>query len=106
MLAACRYFAAERVHSSGVPVRLFTGNRSFHILLAIEGCFTVVSETSECALARGRACLVPAEMNAYDVTGTGTFLLYYVPDLSSDVIEPLRCRGYSEPEIYAILGLS
>ncbi len=104
VLAACRYFAAERTElASGIVVR-DTCARSFHLLLATTGSISVQAGDASQTLARGRALLVPGSFSEFSVTGTGVFLDYYVPDLVLDVLKPLRKEGYDDDEIFRLGG--
>jgi mannose-6-phosphate isomerase len=76
VLAACPYFAAERIEVEGVVERLTHGD-SFHIVLAVHGAI----EVEGVRLRTGEAALVPAECPLFRVSGTGVFLDYYVPEL-------------------------
>ena len=102
VLAACRYFAAERVEMSGAMDRPTRGE-SFHIVLAVAGRLAVEAGAMSPPLRPGQAVLVAAEQTVFRVEGEGTWLDYYVPDLERDIQAPLRQAGHA-PEAIARLG--
>jgi len=102
-LAACGYFAAEKVWPNGR--RDYTGPAgSFHILLSLEETIVLEGNASTCPVERAEAVLVPASMPGWHVVGQGAYLEYYVPDLNEDVIQPLRRHGYSDAQIRQLGG--
>ena len=103
VLAACRHFAAERVHVSGA-CQGRTRRHSFHLLLALDAGLTVTGTETEVPLEMGHAVMVPAALERYTVTGAGTFLRYYLPNLREDIITPLRAAGYDGGVIAALGG--
>lgn len=103
VLAACRYFAAEKVTLKDSKAT-YSKTDSFRILLAVEGTVTLESEDQLCLLKPGEAVLVPASIPKWSVKGFGTFLEYYVPDLLQNIIFPLRNLGFSDDEIIALGG--
>lgn len=103
ILSACRYFAAERITVSR-DARLALSGSSFHILLALSENVTLRSGGDVCRLRRGEAALLPAMAGEYIVAGPASMLRYYVPDLSRDIIDPLRMQGMEQREILAFCG--
>lgn len=101
--AACRYFAAERVAVSGRWTS-DTEGRSFHMLLGVSGNLKVIGEDGEETLQPGDAVLVSGSTGPYAVEGTGQLLLYYVPEMKRDIVEPLLNAGHSQEQIGALLG--
>ncbi|MBI5095039.1 MAG: class I mannose-6-phosphate isomerase [Candidatus Hydrogenedentes bacterium] len=103
VLAACSYFAAERIESTGT-CQLSTKRESFHIALATEDQLHVSSAEGSNVVARGQAILIPGSLEDYEVTCAGPFLLYYVPDIVRDVVTPLQDAGHPERAIEALLA--
>lgn len=103
VLAACRYFAAERVEARGRYERETWGD-SFHILLGTEGELVVHAGDDERPIGPGRAVLVTGGAEQFAVTGDGAFLEYYVPDLRRDVFGPLQAAGHAVSVIIALGG--
>lgn len=105
VLAACRYFAAERIEVDGVYHRDTRGT-SFHLLLSTTGTLQVSGGAIEHALHPGEAILVGADLPTFTVSGTGVFLDYYVPELSVDLLNPLAAAGHSRADIAAVVAES
>lgn len=103
VLGACRYFANELLTIAG-PCARNTHGRSFHILMTREGQVEVTAGGESCTLDPYRAVLIPAAVKEYTITGSGKVLNYYVPDLSLDIIGPLRAAGHGDQAI-ARLGV-
>ncbi|GMV94699.1 MAG: mannose-6-phosphate isomerase [Candidatus Hydrogenedentota bacterium] len=103
LLAACRYFAAERVQCCGAWRRI-THQRSFHIILCIDGSAHVLAGPGGAILTKGQACLVPGKHPEFTVDGSCTVLDYYVPDLVLDVEAPLEAAGHSRDAILQLLS--
>ncbi len=80
VLAACPYFAAEHIEI-GDNLERATHGDSFHIVLVEDGPL----EIEGVPLQSGQAALIPAECPMFSVSGTGTFLDYYVPDIERDI---------------------
>ena len=93
VLAACRYFAAERVTLEG-GATCETQGRSFHIVLGVSGSVGVTAGESQRPVGPGEAVLLPGRFERFDVEGPGVYLDYYVPDLAADVVGPLREAGH------------
>ncbi len=105
VLAACRYFAAERFRLSGAFSRALSGD-SFHLLLSTEGALSVCAGETGYELGRGESVLVPGSLTSYRVEGEGAFLDYYVPELKRDIIAPLVEAGHSHEAIGRLGGVS
>lgn len=103
ILAACRYFAAERVQLHGPRYTRLINGATFHILLGLEGHMTVRSNDAPMALPLRTALLVPGATEACTIEGQGVFLDYYVPDLESDLRVPLRAAGHAEDTIQCLI---
>ena len=101
--AACRYFASELVRGAGTYTRNTRGE-SFHILLGVDGDHSVKIVSSSVVLKPGEAMLIPGEATQYSLTGQGSFLVFYVPDLMTDVFIPLTNAGHSKEKIIALGG--
>jgi len=98
VLAACPYFAAERVELQGM-VECRTYGDSFHIVLAVKGLLALEG----IVLHPGEAAIVPAEFQIFTASGTGLFLDYYVPDFERDIRRPLMQAGHPATLIDTIL---
>jgi mannose-6-phosphate isomerase len=106
MLAAGRYFALERWEFP----REWTGSTDparFELMTVVEGRGALQQrETDEVELVRGLTVLLPAGLGEFRIQGTDglTVLRSYVPDLATDIVEPLRSRGFASTDIIKLAG--
>lgn len=105
VLAACRFFAAERVHVDG-DVRRDVRGETFHVLLALSGGLAVMCQGQEIPLPENHAVVVSGGVEEFQLAGSGTCLDYYVPDLSRDVVAPLVEAGYAQEEVTSLVDLA
>ncbi len=103
VLAACRYFAAERIEVSAAATFITRGD-SFQLCLGLSGSLEIRAGDAHRALRPGEALLIAGEATAFSAEGTGTFLRYYVPDLALDIAQPLGRAGHSTDAIVALGG--
>ncbi len=96
VLAACPYFAAELLSIEG-SLRRHTRCESFHIVLAKTDDVLVQGKT----VRAGCAVLVPGSTEAFELSGRGTVLDYYVPDVESDIVTPLVNAGHPIAEVWS-----
>lgn len=98
-LAACPYFATEKL-SLGSPYRQ-QGRGRVEIWIALEGeaRFDGGGETIVCS--RGEGVVLPATMNPISIhpVSRTVFLRTFPADLEADVLAPLRAQGYSEERL-------
>lgn len=100
---ANRYFALEMLVIDGTMVEATRGER-FHLLTCLEGSFMLASEFTSTNhtpihLAPGVSILVPACVDTYSLLGRGKVMKCYVPDIRSNIVEPLVAYGYTQGEI-------
>lgn len=103
VLAACEFFAADRIAIGGVFHR-DTRKESFHLLLCIDGEIAVAVESDSRVVVAGQAVMVTGGSRRYRVDGRGAFLDYYVPNIEDDIVDPLERAGHDTRAIEA-LGL-
>ena len=106
VFVACRYFAGEALHVQQ-PAWLDTQGRSFHILTLLDGTATVQTATYHSQLNKGESVLLPANTGTYSIVPTGggiEAILAYVPNLHTDIIEPLRQRKIADAAIVQLGG--
>lgn len=103
VLAACRHFASELVEVEG-GLDIALDGSSFHILLNKSGGLEVESEGETLSLVPGEAALAPAGLDGYALHGAGRVLLYYVPEVERDIVEPLLAAGHTRDAIAALIG--
>jgi len=102
---ACQHFALERLDLAG-PARVGAPPRRFQVLTVIEGHADVSAAGHTERLAPGQSCLLPARLTdaAVAPAPTAAVLRAYVPDLSADIIAPLRAAGIPDDAIAALGG--
>jgi mannose-6-phosphate isomerase len=109
LLAACRYFAAELLEASAGS-GLTLGGRQLQVLTVLDGRVRVRSadpESDWSDLEPGQACLLPAALSATDidfVVERSRVIRSFIPDLWSDVVEPLRERSIPDEAIAQLGG--
>lgn len=101
ILGACKYFVNELISLAGTCTRN-THGRSFHMVMPRDGQMVIAAGDEICTLDPCRVALIPAGTGKYSITGTGKMLNYYVPDLETDVIGPLRGAGHDDRSIGAL----
>jgi mannose-6-phosphate isomerase len=99
----CDYFAGEHWTIKDSFTRYSRGDSCF-LLLGTEGSLTVSVEDDSYALNPGNACLIEGHAHSFTVTGTGKLLVYYVPEIQKDVIEPLLAAGHDRHTIIRLGG--
>lgn len=109
ILCACDAFAVELLWLSSPRVERVPGE-SFQVLTVLQGSGSLRYEADPAmaiSLAPGATVLVPAALREYEISPTGAALVVikgYVPDLVTDVVLPLRARGFSAASILALGG--
>ncbi|CAA9550524.1 MAG: Mannose-6-phosphate isomerase [uncultured Thermomicrobiales bacterium] len=104
ILAACRYFALERISLwAGGRIETTTSG-SPQVLTVIDGEATIRGGDTELTAARGDSVVVPAALHAVTVTGPeqATVLRSWVPDLLTEIIAPAHRAGVSDSALAAI----
>lgn len=93
------YFALERWQFSQPQTVSFTRAR---ILSNLGEPLTVEANGVSVNVGRAESLLLPAALDSVTLRNAGEVLIGYVPDLTSEVVQPLRQAGYSEQEIAAL----
>ncbi|HBE77627.1 MAG TPA: mannose-6-phosphate isomerase [Firmicutes bacterium] len=101
-LIANKYFSVELLDVHGSIVENADGSK-FYIYLLTEGEARLDFQGGRTSVTRGESLLVPASMGDYRFEGCFKALKTYVPDLTRDIVRPLKKAGYTEPEIIAKL---
>ncbi len=101
----CQYFAVERLDLNAA-YQLDGRGRHFYVLSQIEGTSAVTWSGGAERLLPGHTCLIPAGMGPVSlVPSQGCAVLKaYVPDLESDILQPLRAAGVEEKHIIDLGG--
>lgn len=104
-LLACRHFALEKLVLTEPMVMRCDGMR-FYVLSLIDGNCTVAHETESVVLHPGHTVLLPASLGLVSLVPhqPSTLLKAYVPNLLSDIVQPLRRLGYPDTTIAALGG--
>ncbi len=95
-LVANAYFAVEKLSFSDSFTENTEGER-FHCLTVLDGTLKINGIT----VAKAHSCLIPASVGKYEISGSGTIIKSYVPDLQKNVMFPLMDAGYTIDEIEA-----
>lgn len=93
-LVANEYFAVEKISFDGNFKENTEGER-FHCYTVLDGLI----EINGVEITKAHSCLIPASAGKYEVSGRGTVIKSYVPDLQKNVMFPLMDAGYSIEEI-------
>ena len=104
---ACEHFVLERLDLAA-PYSLTLDGRRFVVLTTIEGRAEVRCEAGCETLAAGNTCLLPASLGEVTIhpQGRASLLVSHVPDLSADIVAPLRGRGIADEAIAALAGVT
>jgi len=107
LFVACRHYAGEKLDLH-TQLTQHPAGKSFHILTALQGEGIVLADgCSPVELSAGESVLVPACIERYNIDPVSplfTLIKAYVPDLQSDVIEPLLARGIAPAQIAQLGG--
>jgi mannose-6-phosphate isomerase len=101
ILCASPHFAVELLDLEG-PADLARARKSMRAAIVLHGNVTIRGEGPEVAhLQVGQSAALPASMDSIiaEPESSAQVLLAYVPDLRTEIIEPLRSVGYSDAEI-------
>lgn len=106
LLAACRYFAIERIAlAAGERVPLVTDD-SVQVVTTLRGEAVVESGEKAITLPVYQSAIVPASAGATRLRAAtpAVAMRAWVPDLAHDVIAPLRAAGHGDDAIVALAG--
>lgn len=107
LLAACRYFALERIRLSGDERIDATTSGSPQVLTVISGEMTAGDGADAVHAVTGGSIVVPAALASIPVgcVGETTVLRSWIPNLPTEIIAPARRAGTSDTAL-AALGVS
>jgi mannose-6-phosphate isomerase len=102
---ACQHFAVERLDLAA-PYTLPNDGRHFYALSQVQGHAVVRCADTAVELESGLSCLIAADLEQVTIEPTpeASLLVSYVPNLVTDIIEPLRDAGVDEGAIAALGG--
>lgn len=105
ILTACRYFVLERWTIDRARLLPATENATFRLLTCISGELQITALGSQpVELRLGETVVLPADLTDTQLAGSGTVLCSYIPDLTDDVVRPLKAAGYSIDQIEHLAG--
>ncbi len=103
IVIANQYFCTEVYNIAGIVNENADGGK-FFIYTFTSGKGSIAWNGEELAIRAGESVLIPAEMGIYSLTGEFTALKAYMPDLETDVLQPLLNSGRSRSEICCEVG--
>ena len=103
VLAVCNHFAAELVALKGATTALNRGG-TFQIVLAHAEPTRIATATDEVDLAPGQAALISGDEEEFSLSGEGSALMYYVPDVVPNIVTPLLEHGYTDEALRPLLS--
>lgn len=103
VLTACPFFATEEIEFGTLEYNANRGE-TFQIILAKRGQTTIRSGSQSCTIEPGAAALVAGSAHEVQLSGSGSALMYYVPDIQLNIIAPLLAAGYSAGDLMPLLG--
>jgi mannose-6-phosphate isomerase len=105
MLSACRFFALERwdlpIHPATVP----GDGGSFKLISSIGGNAQISIENTQIDLPVGQTALIPAAASALSIAGDATLLVAYIPNIETDIVQPLTQAGHYDEDIARLAGM-
>jgi mannose-6-phosphate isomerase len=103
---ACRYFALEEFQVDSNAEFPLAPKKSFRVMTSLNGPISLISAHGAATLHHGESVLIPAATASLRCSGAAGahFLLSYVPDLSGEIIAPLRSLKYSDDRIVRMAG--
>ncbi len=99
IVVANRYFCTEVYNIRG-SVQENADGRKFCTYIFTEGRGAIFWNKERLEVHAGESVLIPAAMGKYSLQGDFTALKAYVPDLKTDVIQPLINTGWTLDEIH------
>lgn len=102
VLCACPYFASEEIIIKDAYTDTNRGS-TMQLFLAKSGTVTLEVGDDSVNLKPGESALVPAEEQSIILHGDGSVLMYYVPDLETNIFAPLIKAGHSPDTIQSLI---
>lgn len=102
---ANRYFCTE-IYTIKESIDETADGSRFYIYVFISGSGSILWDGGKLPIRAGESVLIPASLGVYCLNGDFTALKAYVPDIQSDVLQPLKNAGWSLEEIISeVAGL-
>ncbi|MFP6582574.1 MAG: type I phosphomannose isomerase catalytic subunit [Candidatus Hydrogenedentota bacterium] len=102
VLCACRYFASEEIILKDTYTDTNRGS-TMQLFLAKSGTLTIEVGDDSVYLKPGESALVPAEEQSITLHGDASALMYYVPDMETNILAPLIEVGHSPDAIQSLI---
>ncbi len=104
--AVCRYFALEEYKVSSQSHLSLPEKTSFQVITVLSGDTIVETQAGTREIKMGETVLLPAQCNdvRIDAKSESHFLVTTIPDISREVIQPLRALGVSDERICGLGG--
>lgn len=101
LLVACPYFALEEFSLPAQSTMHFSARKSCTILSVLNGSVTISCESDSVRVDRGATVLLPAILEKADIHAAAdtTLLSTFIPDLETEITEPLKKQGFTLEEI-------
>lgn len=106
LLAACRYFAVERIALARGETVHATTSGSPQTLTVLRGDITAGTSPGQVALCSGETAIVAADQAGVALVAItpAVILRTWVPDLTSEIIAPALAAGHPERQVAALAG--
>jgi mannose-6-phosphate isomerase len=104
----CKYFAIEEYYFEDSHTITLSSKKSFSVITVLDGSIVINTDSKvNFPVVKGQTVLIPADCYSNTIIVDGEvnsrFILSTVPDLKSEIIDPLKNFGISNDEI-ALLG--
>lgn len=106
LLAACRYFAVERIALARGETLHATTSDSPQTLTVLRGGVSPGTITGQLELCSGETAIVAAAQASVALVATAPAIILrtWVPDLAAEIIAPALAAGHSERQVAALAG--
>lgn len=103
---ACSFFVLEEYRIKSNRTVELPQKASFRIIVVLDGSLRFEYENGSLDGIKGQSTLVPAALKQLSVKAESdiNILIYSVPNLKNEVINPLKAQGYSDIEISMLGG--
>jgi mannose-6-phosphate isomerase len=105
ILCACQYFAATLLRVRDIETSN-THGATPHLITVLSGAGTVRAGNSIVDVKAGESVLIPATIGEYSLVAEGALrvIVGSIPNLHTDIIEPMRAIGYSQDHVAQLGG--
>lgn len=105
LLVACRYFTVELLEMIA-PLCSRTDGRSFVALSTLAGGGEIRWRSGSMPVCKGESLVIPAALGEYALRPAGEWraMLARIPDLATDVVQPLLAAGVAPADVLRLGG--